>query len=131
MRFTLILIPVLLVSACGLIYKQDIQQGNVLEREDVEALQTGMTKRQVLLLLGSPSVHSPFHADRWDYVNTFARRGGKPDSKRRLSLDFENDRLVGLSGDYLDELELADEALQEIEERTREHALDERFTPPR
>lgn len=131
MRFTVTLILAAALSACGLVYKQDIQQGNVLEKEDVEALRTGMTKSQVLLLLGSPSVHSPFHADRWDYINTFAKRGGKPDTQRRLSLDFENERLVTVSGDYLDELELADEAMREIEERTRERALDDRYTPPR
>lgn len=131
MRISLTLLLAALLSACGLVYKQDIQQGSALEREDVESLETGMTKRQVLVLLGSPAVQSPFHADRWDYVSTYARRGGQPDSLRRLSLDFENDRLVAVSGDYLDEIEAADKALREIEERTQESALDERFTPPR
>lgn len=131
MRISLTLLLTLVLSACGLVYKQDIQQGSALEREDVESLQTGMTKRQVLVLLGSPSVHSPFHDDRWDYVSTFTRRGGEPESLRRLSLDFENDRLVAFSGDYLDEIEEAARTQQEIEERTQESALDERFTPPR
>lgn len=131
MRISLTLLLALLLPACGLIYKQDIQQGSALEREDVETLETGMTKRQVLVLLGSPSVHSPFHDDRWDYISTFTRRGGEPQAMRRLSLDFENDRLVAISGDYLDEIAEADQDLREIEERTQENALDERFTPPR
>jgi outer membrane protein assembly factor BamE len=44
------------MTGCGLVYKQDIQQGNVLDSDDVGELSEGMTKRQVQLLLGSPSI---------------------------------------------------------------------------
>src|SRR5699024_2018511 len=76
----LLIVPIaLLAAACGsLVYKQDIQQGNVLDDDAVAELETGMTKRQVQVLLGTPSIISPFHQDRWDYMNTYAPRGGKP-----------------------------------------------------
>ena len=92
----------LTVSGCAdLVYRQDIQQGNVLEPEDLNQLELGMTKRQVAVLLGSPSVHSPFHDDRWDYVNTYAQGGGDLVS-RTLSLIFVDGRLAFIDGSYLD-----------------------------
>lgn len=104
------------VAGCGkLVYKQDIQQGNVLDKDDVAELSEGMTKRQVTILLGTPSITSPFHADRWDYMNSFARRGGKP-RKRVLTLHFEDDRLASIEGNYLEEEEIASEALDALQQ---------------
>jgi outer membrane protein assembly factor BamE len=106
----------LLATACGsIVYKQNIQQGNVLDNEDVEALELGMTKRQVRALLGSPSVSSPFHQDRWDYMNSFSARGGEP-IKRLLTLEFEGGALASMSGNYLEEASVASEALEELQE---------------
>lgn len=101
-------------TGCGIVYKQNIQQGNVLDADDVAELNVGMTKRQVQVLLGSPSVMSPFHADRWDYLNTYARRGRTPE-RRVLTLRFENDRLVAMEGNYLDEHDVARQALEEMQ----------------
>jgi len=115
-KFVAVVLCLAFLGACGgLVYKQDIQQGNVLDRDDVAELREGMTKQQVRVLLGSPSITSPFHADRWDYMNTYARRSGKP-RKRVLTLHFENDRLVAMQGNYLDEENLATEALDELQE---------------
>ena len=111
---TLLLIMLL---GCNLVYKQDIQQGNVLDQENVAQLETGMTKRQVMVLLGSPSVQSPFHSDRWDYMNTFSRRGGDP-VKRVLTLRFEDDRLSVIEGTYLEQDTLAAQALRDIQAPT-------------
>lgn len=103
------------LAGCAMVYKQDIQQGNVLDADDVAELNEGMTKRQVLVLLGSPSIQSPFHADRWDYMNTFAPQGGSMQT-RLLTLRFENDRLVAMEGSYLDEDDVASQALDELQD---------------
>jgi outer membrane protein assembly factor BamE len=84
-------------SACGLIYKQNIQQGNALEQKDLDELYIGMNKRQVSFVLGSPSIHDPFQQQRWDYVQTFSRRGGKI-VQRTVTLRFEEDLLVEIIG---------------------------------
>jgi len=113
------------LSACAdLVYRQDIQQGNVLEEDDLNQLQLGMTKRQVAVLLGSPSVSSPFHADRWDYVNTYARRG-EDFVSRTLTLVFVDDALTAIEGNYLEQdsdiarllrsLQSPDRQLEEVE----------------
>ena len=90
------------LSGCGLIYKVDAQQGNLFDKTTVDALKPGMTKRQVLLVMGSPSVISPFDQDRWDYVSTIRRGRGKMASKD-LTLYFENDALAKIDGDYFPE----------------------------
>jgi outer membrane protein assembly factor BamE len=90
------------LSGCGLIYKVDAQQGNLFDKSTVEALKPGMSKRQVLLVMGSPAVISPFDQNRWDYVSTIRRGGHKMDTKD-LTLYFENDQLAKIDGDYFPE----------------------------
>ena len=94
--FTL-LFTVLFSTGCGLIYKQNIQQGNALEQEDLDELYIGMNQRQVLFVLGTPSVKDPFNPDRWDYVQTFSRRGGDP-VMRTVTLYFDNGLLSEIEG---------------------------------
>ena len=40
------------LTGCGLIYKVDAQQGNLFDKSTVETLKPGMSKRQVLLVMG-------------------------------------------------------------------------------
>jgi len=74
----------LALSACSFItpYKVDVLQGNVVTREQVQALKPGMERDQVRDILGSPLLTSAFHADRWDYVFTLKRRGQEPVLRR-------------------------------------------------
>ncbi|HJU26631.1 MAG TPA: outer membrane protein assembly factor BamE [Rhodanobacteraceae bacterium] len=95
-------LAVALLAGCGVIYKPDVQQGNLLDGRSVQQLKPGMSKQQVLALLGSPSVSSPFSQNRWDYVATMQRRGGKV-LERSLTLYFDNDTLVRTDGDFLKE----------------------------
>jgi outer membrane protein assembly factor BamE len=90
-------LAILVLSACGLIYKQNIQQGNALEQEDLDELYIGMNKRQVSFVLGSPSIHDPFQQQRWDYVQTFSRRGGEL-IQRTVTLRFDDDLLAEIIG---------------------------------
>ncbi len=95
------------LGGCGVIYKVDVYQGNLLESTAVEQLEPGLSKRQVFALLGSPSVQDPFHRSRWDYVATVSKRGEKTEVKN-LVLTFQGDTLASISGDYFPE---NDEAL--------------------
>ena len=81
-------------------YKIDIQQGNVVTREQAQALQPGMSRLQVRDILGSPLLTSVFHADRWDYVFTFQRQG-LPLQQRKLALFFKGDVLERVEADAL------------------------------
>jgi outer membrane protein assembly factor BamE len=87
------------LASCRLVYTPDVQQGNILTKEAVAQLKPGMTKRQVIVLMGSPSVASPFEQDRWDYVSTQQHRGGEI-KVRTFTLTFNNDTLVRTEGDF-------------------------------
>lgn len=87
------------LASCRLVYTPDVQQGNILTKEAVSQLKPGMTKRQVLVLMGSPSVASPFDQDRWDYVSTQQHRGGEI-KVRTFTLTFNNDTLVRTEGNF-------------------------------
>ena len=100
MRFILIAISVLLASCSNskiptLLepYKMDIRQGNAVSPEMRARLKFGMTRNQVHVLLGTPLIQDPFHADRWDYYYSFAHQGELVDQSR-LTLYFKNDVLV-------------------------------------
>jgi len=90
------------LAGCGLVYKVDVQQGNLFDKATVESLKPGMSKRQVLLVMGSPAVISPFDQDRWDYVSTI-RRGRNTMETKDLTLYFKDEALVKIDGDYFPE----------------------------
>lgn len=110
------LAPLLALTGCGALdsatsrlsaigglvtpYRMDILQGNVVVREQVQALQPGMTREQVQAILGTPLVASVFHANRWDYVFTFQRQGQAP-QRRVVSVFFQGDRLERVQADEL------------------------------
>ena len=81
-------------------YKIDVVQVNFVSREQVEALQPGMTRLQVRDVLGTPLMASVFHANRWDYVFTMKRRG-VPLQQFKLSLFFKDDLLERHVGDEM------------------------------
>jgi outer membrane protein assembly factor BamE len=83
-----------LISLGGVLtpYKADVLQGNVITREQVTALQTGMPREQVRNILGTPLLNSAFHADRWDYLFTF-RRQGQAVQQRRVTVFFRENTL--------------------------------------
>lgn len=79
-------------------YKVDVVQGNFVSKEQVQALQPGMSRGQVRDVLGTPLLASVFHSDRWDYVFTFKRQGVAPQS-RKLAVFFKGDVLERFEGD--------------------------------
>ena len=81
-------------------YRIDVVQGNVVSKEQVEALRTGMDRQSVRDILGTPLMQSLFHGDRWDYVFTLARQGEEP-QLRRVSVFFKDDRLDRFEADPL------------------------------
>ena len=82
------------------LYRVDIRQGNALDDAALARLEPGMTRSKVLHLLGTPAIDDVFHADRWEYLFSYAP-GGEPSEWRRIALHFEDDRLVRIEGDLL------------------------------
>ena len=114
---------VLAIAACSPIYKLDIQQGNLFNKNLVDSLKPGMSKRQVTLVMGSPSIISSFDQNRWDYVSTMRRGNGRMETKD-LTLFFENDSLAKIEGDYF--AENPTELIREATKYTRQYPDDMR-----
>jgi len=122
-RFAAVALCGFAAAACSPIYKLDIQQGNLFSKSLVDTLKPGMTKRQVTLVMGSPSVVSPFEQSRWDYVSTIRRGNGRMESKD-LVLYFENDALARIEGDYF--AENPQELIKEATKYKRQYPDDKR-----
>jgi len=85
---------VLAASAAGCIYRMDIQQGNLLDPEQVDQVEVGMTRSQVRFLLGTPMVIDTFDPDRWDYVYSLRRGHSRKVDRRHLVVWFEGDTVA-------------------------------------
>ncbi|SHL22970.1 outer membrane protein assembly factor BamE [Nitrosospira sp. Nsp11] len=99
----LTLVGLLLLAGCSsipsLLYKIEIQQGNVITQEMVNKLKPGMTRSQVRFALGSPMISDAFHENRWDYVYRLEQKG-KLVEQRHLAVFFEGDKLVRTNGTF-------------------------------
>lgn len=90
---TLACVVVTALTGCNfnsIIYRPDVPQGNLITKEMADQLQIGMTKNQVMALLGEPLVQSFLHNDRWDYTYYFNPRRGDIQI-RHVTLDFDKE----------------------------------------
>ena len=93
-----------LLTGCTAVYKLDIPQGNLVDKAQVETLKPGMTRRQVSLIMGTPSIQDPFHQNRWDYAASYQQRGGDIEIKS-LTLYFDDNVLAKMEGNYFEKRE--------------------------
>ncbi len=82
------------------VYKISIPQGNIITQDMVDQLRPGMSKRQVIFVMGTPLVRDPFHQDRWDYIYSF-QPGGGVRGQEKITVYFADDQLVRFEGDFV------------------------------
>ncbi len=106
-------------------YRPDVHQGNVVTSEMLESLHEGMTKNQVIFLLGSPTLRSVFHENEWDYTYYLNPRMG--DIKiRHMKVIFDEDgRVESFNADVMPDETDAD--LQILGERARADVVKKRL----
>lgn len=92
MQKLMVLTFLLALAGCSFpgVYKIDVQQGNILPKEELEQLTPGMTRAQVHSILGSPAMLNPVETDEEYYIYTFQRRGGDI-SKQRVIVYYDGD----------------------------------------
>ena len=90
-------------SVPSVLYKIDVQQGNVITQEMVDKLKPGMSRSQVRFILGTALIDDVFHKDRWDYIYRLVQHGNLVD-EYKLTVFFEDDKLVRTDGDFSDSL---------------------------
>ncbi len=108
-----ILVFITIATGCSVndlpfIYKVEVQQGNLLTKEELEKVKIGMSKRHITYLIGSPNIIDPFHKDRWEYI--FTLKPGRGDYKEnKITFLFDKDDKLtkiigkGVSNDFLTE----------------------------
>ena len=100
---TLVVAMAAATAGCGILYKQPIYQGNLIDKAAADQLQVGMSMQQVQTLLGSPSIADPFHHDRWDYTaSERTDRAGHIEIKN-FTVYFDNGAVSKWEGDYFPE----------------------------
>jgi outer membrane protein assembly factor BamE len=94
------------IASCSMIlnnlpgvYTIDVQQGNIVDQAMIDQLRPGMSKRQVLYIMGSPMLKDVFHENRWEYLYS-NQPGGEDRQQKKITLYFDNDTIVGLQGDF-------------------------------
>jgi outer membrane protein assembly factor BamE len=105
MRILLLSLLVTLLSACSYIgfpgvYKINVEQGNIVTQEMADQLKPGMNRRQVKFILGTPLIEDTFNQNRWDYLYV-KRNGNKILSESHLTVEFDGDVLVNVTGDLV------------------------------
>ena len=92
------LLPFFLIITCalasGCVYQAALSQGNLLDQEDVDQAEVGMTRGQIRFLLGTPMIDDPFHENRWDYIYFLRIGKEKARFKRWISIRFEDDKVI-------------------------------------
>lgn len=100
-KFTLLVL--LFITGCSsipsVLYKIDVQQGNIITQDMVDKLKPNMTKSQVRFVLGTALIGDVFHKDRWDYVYRLLQHGNLVE-EYKLTVFFEDDKLVRTAGDF-------------------------------
>lgn len=104
MRVLCLMLVAACLGGCGFVgfpgvYRIDVEQGNIVTQEMVDQLRPGMSRRQVRFILGTPLLQDTFNQQRWDYP-WVKRNGQRILSESHLTVYFENDSLVGITGDY-------------------------------
>ena len=120
--FSILVFIMLLAMGCArytdgtwkapLVYRVDIQQGNVVDQAMINKLRPGMDKKQVKYIMGTPLITDTFHNDRWDYLYSFEPGRGERE-QRRITLFFKEDKLDRVDGN----IQITDKPRVEDEEQ--------------
>lgn len=89
----------LALSACIKPYQPNIQQGNIINNSDLREIRYGMSKQEVLFILGTPMVIDPFNEQRWDYFFSNRNQRKGETAQRLITAIFDGDKLIELKGD--------------------------------
>jgi outer membrane protein assembly factor BamE len=98
------------------LYKDDINQGSVLDRFKINQLKLGMSQAQVQNLIGSPSIIDPFHNKQWSYIN-HSTLHEKDDIHYRLTLTFDNKKLTEIDTSGISSLSELTKKEKELEDK--------------
>lgn len=95
-KIAILLCACFALTACNhhlWVYHANVQQGNVITPKMRRQVHLGMTKREVVGVLGRPVLVDTFNNNRYNYVYTF-RSGGVLHDHYKLTVVFRNGEVV-------------------------------------
>lgn len=90
-QLCLLLLSLTLAGCFPGVFKINVQQGNIVDKEDLELLNHTMSRSDVHQLLGTPLTRSSVNPEREHYLYTFQRSGGDIE-RQRITIYYDQDR---------------------------------------
>jgi outer membrane protein assembly factor BamE len=86
------------------VYKIDIQQGNLVTRQQLDLVKVGMSRIDVRNALGTPLLQDVFNGNRWDFYFSDDRAVkygpfGRDKQKYKVAVFFENEKVSKVDGE--------------------------------
>jgi len=75
-----------------IVHKNSVNQGSVIRQEKLDLINIGMTKKEIVSIIGSPSINDPFHSNQWDYIH-HSKLTDNSILNFRVTLFFNNQKL--------------------------------------
>lgn len=105
-RTIFLLSTLALSTGCShLPYRIDVDQGNIINQQDLSRISLGMSKAQVQQALGSSLLNDTFHRNRWDYVQYYKSGRSQTAQEGKVSLFFSNGLLSHIQAEEIIQLE--------------------------
>ena len=89
------IIIALILTSCATadLYRVTVTQGTVFNQEDIDKLQVGMSKDQVVFILGNPTFENFFEPDVWNYFYQVAK-GDEILAENKIKVQFDANGLL-------------------------------------
>jgi outer membrane protein assembly factor BamE len=97
-KLSLFLSAVAIVTLQACIYRMDIPQGNRIDASSLEQLKPGMTRSQVVFLLGEAAINDQYHANQAHYVYYLYQGEQQTSELKTMTLTYEDNVLVEIEG---------------------------------
>lgn len=94
--FKLIIFSLLVSLLAACVYKRDLPQGNLITPDMISQLQPGMSRQQVVQVMGSPLMYNAFDDSSWDYVYRM-KDADDNITEKQVSLVFNGNRLANIN----------------------------------
>jgi outer membrane protein assembly factor BamE len=102
-KYLIVLLGFILLGCSNLqfpgIYRQPIEQGNIITQDMVDQLKPGMSRSQVEYIMGTSLLKDSFNEHRWDYVYTL-RKSDLSREQKELTVFFDGDKMKYFTGDF-------------------------------
>ena len=94
----------LTLGACAFpgVYKINVQQGNIITQDMLSQLQTGMTKRQIHFVLGTPIARNVFSDKYESYIYSYQPADGEL-QQQVINVYYQNGVFTHYEGEPLEE----------------------------